>query len=100
MLRVYGVKENNQSLTVNCTSSSQEKKMASQYKYWITGLQLLGGCPGVKPTVGVTVLLPVVDSVGLGEDLCTPSHLITICSIQVPPFDLPLIKKTNKLRVT
>lgn len=99
MLRVYGVIENNQSHSkVYQFLPRVLKKKAHHYKYWITRLQLLGGCPGVKPPVGVTVLLPVADSVGLGEDLCTSSHLITICSIQVPPFDLPFNKR--KLRVT
>lgn len=58
-----------------------DKKWASHYEHWITGLKFLGGCPGVKPAVGVTVLLPVVNNVGLGEDLSASSHLITICSI-------------------
>lgn len=54
-------------------------------------LPSLGGCPGVKPPVGVAIALHMVDNEGLGEGisaLCMLSQIITLLCSQMPPLGL------------
>lgn len=69
---------------------SETKNVLGQCLQQITTFAPLGGRPGVKPSVGVGVAVAVVNGVGLSEGisaLCTPSQFITVCCIQVSPFD-------------
>lgn len=65
----------------------------------ITTLPSLGGRPGVKPLVGVLFVLPVVDTLWLGEGVtafCTSYQFVTLLCAQMPPFGFGFSWKNDK----
>lgn len=61
----------------------------------ITALLSLGGCPWVKPPVGIAVAMRLVKDMGLGKGISPLCTLFQLVCTQVPPLGLPLETKQD-----